>query len=236
MKFKRILLKLSGETMGGKAGSGLDSDTIKEYSKEIAKCAKNGFQIGIVVGGGNIFRGLKGVDAGFDRVKGDQMGMLATVINGLALAIFIKEEGVDAKVFTSVKMEPFAEYYTKEKAIEALQEGKVVIFTGGTGNPFFTTDSASALRACEIEADSILKGTKVDGVYDSDPAKNPNAKKYDTLSFSKAIADDLKVMDQTAFALCKENNIPIIVFDINSPANLSKILAGEKIGTFVSNS
>lgn len=234
MKFKRVLLKLSGESMGGAKGAGLDSQAIRQYAEEIAAAAKNGVQIGIVVGGGNIFRGMVGVKTGFDRVKGDQMGMLATVINGLALAMFIKEKWVNAEVFTSVAMEPFARHYAKEKAIEVLENGGVAIFTGGTGNPYFTTDSAAALRGCEIEADALLKGTRVDGVYDCDPEKNPNAKKYTTLSFSKALADDLKVMDQTAFALCKENNLPIVVFDVNTQGNLTKLLGGERIGTIVS--
>ncbi len=233
MKYRRILLKLSGETMGGGKGVGLDPQTIKLYAQEIAAVVKKGVQVGIVVGGGNIFRGLSGVEAGFDRVKGDQMGMLATVINGIGLAMFIKEAGANAEVFTAVKMEPFARYYTKESVIKTLNKGTVAIFTGGTGNPFFTTDSAAALRGCEIEADVLLKGTKVDGVYDSDPVKNPSAKKYDTLTFSKAIADNLKVMDQTAFAMCKDNSLPIIVFDIANPSNLSKILEGEKVGTIV---
>lgn len=235
MKFKRVLLKLSGETMGGAAGTGLDPQTIRAYSKVIAKAVKSGVEIGVVVGGGNIFRGLKGVQAGFDRVKGDQMGMLATVINGLALQMFLKEEGLKAEVFTSVKMEPFAKYYSKEKAVKVLEKGGVAIFTGGTGNPFFTTDSAASLRGCEIGADVILKGTKVDGVYDKDPAKHPDAVKYETLDFKTAITEDLKVMDQTAFAMCKDNNLPIIVFNMNTPENLSKVLEGEKMGTLVSN-
>lgn len=235
MKFKRVLLKLSGETMGGAAGTGLDPQTIRAYSKVIAEAVKKGVEIGVVVGGGNIFRGLKGVQAGFDRVKGDQMGMLATVINGLALQMFLKEQGLKAEVFTSVKMEPFAKYYSKERAVKVLENGGVAIFTGGTGNPFFTTDSAASLRGCEIGADVILKGTKVDGVYDKDPAKHPDAVKYDTLSFKVAIAEDLKVMDQTAFAMCKDNNLPIIVFNMSTPENLSKVLEGETLGTLVSN-
>ena len=235
MKYKRVLLKLSGETMGGETGTGLDPETIRSYSKVIAEGVRNGVQIGVVVGGGNIFRGIKGVQAGFDRVKGDQMGMLATVINGLALQIFLKEQGLKAEVFTSVKMEPFAKYYSKEKAVKVLEKGGVAIFTGGTGNPFFTTDSASSLRGCEIDADVILKGTKVDGVYDKDPAKYPDAKKYDILTFKEAIYQDLKVMDQTAFAMCKDNNLPIIVFNMNTPENLSKVLKGETLGTIVNN-
>lgn len=233
MKFKRVLLKLSGESMGGSKGAGFDSDAIRAYAEEIAKAVKDGTQIGIVVGGGNIFRGVTGTKTGLDRVKGDQMGMLATVINGMALAQFIKDKWVNAEVFTALPMEPVARYYSKEKAIEVLENGGVAIFTAGTGNPYFTTDSAAALRACEIEADALLKGTRVDGVYDSDPEKNPKAKKYDTLTFDKALADNLKVMDQTAFAMCKESDMPIIVFDINNHGNLTKLLEGEKIGTIV---
>ncbi len=233
MKFKRVLLKLSGEAMGNADGVGLNPNVLKSYAEEIAKAVKSGVQIAIVVGGGNIFRGVNGVKAGFDRVKGDQMGMLATVINSLGLAMFIKERWINAEVFTALPMEPFARYYAKERAMEVLEAGGVAIIAGGTGNPFFTTDSASALRACEIDADALLKGTKVDGVYDSDPKKNPNAKRYDTLTFTKAMADNLKVMDQTAFALCKENNVPIVVFDMTEPANLNRLLAGENVGTIV---
>ncbi len=235
MKYKRILLKLSGEAMGGADGQGLDSEVIKAYAIEIAKAVSSGVQIGIVVGGGNIFRGMNGVKEGFDRVKGDQMGMLATVINGKALAIFLCDCGVEAEVFTPNPMEPFARHFAKEKAIEILNKGGVAIFTGGTGNPFFTTDSAASLRACEIEADALLKGTKVDGVYTADPKKDPHATRYSTLSFDKALADNLKVMDQTAFTLCKENNVPIVVFDMTDPKNLNRLLAGEDVGTIVSN-
>ena len=235
MKFKRVLLKLSGETMGGNSGTGLDPQTIRSYSEVIAKAVAKGIEMGIVVGGGNIFRGLKGVKAGFDRVKGDQMGMLATVINGLALATFLREQGLKAEVFTAVRMEPFAKYYSKEKALKVLEKGGVAIFTAGTGNPFFTTDSAASLRGCEIGADVVLKGTKVDGVYDKDPMKYPDAKRYNTLSFKEAIEKELQVMDQTAFALCKDNNLPIIVFNMSTPENLSKVLDGEDMGTLVSN-
>lgn len=233
MKFKRILLKLSGESMGGPDGVGLDAKVLRSYADEIAKAVKSGIQVGIVVGGGNIFRGVAGTKAGFDRVKGDQMGMLATVINGLGLAMFIRDKWVNAEVFTALPMEPFARYYAKERAMEVLENGGVAIFTGGTGNPYFTTDSAASLRACEIEADALLKGTRVDGVYDSDPEKNPNAKKYSALTFSRALSENLKIMDQTAFAMCKENRIPIVVFDINTPGNLSRLLEGEDIGTVV---
>ena len=235
MKYNRVLLKLSGEAMGGADGQGLDSEVIKSYATEIAKAVKAGVQIGIVVGGGNIFRGMNGVKEGFDRVKGDQMGMLATVINGKALGIFIEDEGVKAEVFTPHPMEPFARHFNKDRVLEVLNAGGVAIFTGGTGNPFFTTDSAASLKACEIEADAVLKGTKVDGVYTADPKKDPTATRYDRLTFDKALADNLKVMDQTAFTMCKENDIPIEVFDMTDPANLLRLLSGENIGTVVSN-
>ena len=235
MKYNRVLLKLSGEAMGGADGQGLDSDVIKSYAVEIAKAVKAGCQIGIVVGGGNIFRGMSGVKEGFDRVKGDQMGMLATVINGKALGIFIEDQGVKAEVFTPHPMEPFARHFNKDRALEILKAGGVAIFTGGTGNPFFTTDSAASLKACEIEADALLKGTKVDGVYTADPKKDPAATRYDHLTFDKALADNLKVMDQTAFTMCRENDIPIEVFDMTNPENLNRLLAGENIGTVVDN-
>ena len=235
MKYNRVLLKLSGEAMGGADGQGLDSDVIKSYAVEIAKAVKAGCQIGIVVGGGNIFRGMSGVKEGFDRVKGDQMGMLATVINGKALGIFIEDQGVKAEVFTPHPMEPFARHFNKDRALEILSSGGVAIFTGGTGNPFFTTDSAASLKACEIEADALLKGTKVDGVYTADPKKDPAATRYDHLTFDKALSDNLKVMDQTAFTMCKENDIPIEVFDMTNPENLNRLLAGENIGTVVDN-
>lgn len=235
MKYNRVLLKLSGEAMGGADGQGLDSDVIKSYAVEIAKAVRAGVQIGIVVGGGNIFRGMSGVKEGFDRVKGDQMGMLATVINGKALGIFIEDQGVKAEVFTPHPMEPFARHFNKDRALEILKAGGVAIFTGGTGNPFFTTDSAASLKACEIEADALLKGTKVDGVYTADPKKDPTATRYDHLTFDKALADNLKVMDQTAFTMCKENDIPIEVFDMTNPENLNRLLAGENIGTVVDN-
>ncbi len=235
MKYNRVLLKLSGEAMGGADGQGLDSDVIKSYAVEIAKAVRAGVQVGIVVGGGNIFRGMSGVKEGFDRVKGDQMGMLATVINGKALGIFIEEQGIKAEVFTPHPMEPFARHFSKDRAMEVLRGGGVAIFTGGTGNPFFTTDSAASLKACEIDADALLKGTKVDGVYTADPKKDPTATRYERLTFDKALADNLKVMDQTAFTMCKENDIPIEVFDMTDPANLMRLLSGENVGTVVSN-
>ena len=231
--YKRVLLKISGESLGGHEGKGLDPESLRAFAHEVAQAAAAGLQIGIVNGGGNIFRGLSGAGKGFDRVDGDKMGMLATVINSLALSMFIKEEGVNAKVFTATPMEPFADYYMRDKAVACLEEGTVVLISGGTGNPFFPTDSGAALRALEIGADALLKGTRVDGVYTADPEKDPSAVKYDELTFDKAIADHLKVMDQTAFALCSEGNMPIIVFDMNEKGNLLRILDGEKVGTLV---
>lgn len=233
MEYKRVLLKLSGESLGGEKGVGLDTSVMAEYAKQIAQAVRAGMQIGIVIGGGNIFRGVTGVGEGFSRVKGDQMGMLATVINSIGLSMSIKSEGIEADVFTSTPMEPMARYYAKEKAVALMESGGVAIIAGGTGNPFFTTDSASALRACEIEADALLKGTRVDGVYTADPEKDPTATKYSTLTFDKALADNLRIMDQTAFALCKENNMPIIVFDMNKEGNLLALLSGESVGTVV---
>ena len=224
--YKRVLLKLSGESLGGHEGKGLDTASLQAYAEEIAAAAKAGLQIAIVNGGGNIFRGLQGVGKGFDRVDGDKMGMLATVINSLALSMFIKEQGVNSQVFTATPMEPVAKYYMME-------EGGVALIAGGTGNPFFTTDSGAALRALEIGADALLKGTRVDGVYTADPEKDPKAVKYDELTFDQAISGHLKVMDQTAFALCSEGNMPIIVFDMNCKGNLTRLLNGEKVGTLV---
>lgn len=233
MKYKRVLLKLSGESLGGPQGKGIEEAMLAQYAQEIAQVVRKGVQVAIVVGGGNIFRGLSGVGKGFDRVKGDQMGMLATVINSIGLSMAIKSAGVDARVFTSTPMNPIAEYYVRDNAVEAMCGGAVAIIAGGTGNPFFTTDSASALRACEIGADALLKGTRVDGVYTADPEKDPNAVKYDTLTFDKALSDGLKIMDSTAFALCKDNNMRIIVFDMNKPGNLERLIEGENIGTVV---
>ena len=235
MKYKRILLKLSGEALAGASGKGLDETCLASFSRQIAAVVKGGTQVAIVVGGGNIFRGLQGIGAGFERVRGDQMGMLATVINSIGLSLFIKSAGVPAEVFSSTRMEPMCKYYIRDEAVKFMEAGGVAIIGGGTGNPFFSTDSASALRACEIGADALLKGTKVDGVYDSDPVKNPSAKKYATLTFDKALADNLKVMDATAFTLCRENNIPIVVFNMNAEGTLEKIVAGEPLGTVVSN-
>ena len=234
IKYKRILLKLSGESLMGEKQYGIDEKRLGEYAQQIKEIHELGVQIGIVIGGGNIFRGLSGASKGFDRVKGDQMGMLATVINSLALSMALKSVGIDAELFTSTAMEPYARYYVRDKAVEFMQKGGVAIIAGGTGNPFFTTDSASALRAAEIGAEALLKGTRVDGVYNADPEKDPKAVKYSSLTFDKALADNLKIMDLTAFALCKENNVPIVVFDMNTPGNLLKIVKGEPIGTVVS--
>ncbi|MBO4760442.1 MAG: UMP kinase [Bacteroidales bacterium] len=231
--YKRVLLKLSGESLGGHEGKGLDTESLTAYAQEIAAAAKAGLQVAIVNGGGNIFRGLQGVGKGFDRVDGDKMGMLATVINSLALSMFIREQGVEAVVFTATPMEPVANYYMRDKAVEVLERGGVALIAGGTGNPFFTTDSGAALRALELKADALLKGTRVDGVYTADPEKDPTAVKYDELTFDEAIAKSLKVMDQTAYSLCREGNMPIIVFDMNSRGNLTKLLKGEKVGTLV---
>lgn len=234
MKYKKILLKLSGEALAGELSSGYEPVSIKNYCQQIIDISKFGVQIGIVVGGGNIFRGLKGIDKGVDRVSGDYMGMLATVMNGLSLAAFFKSLGQKAKVLTSTFMEPYAERYTKDRAVEYLNDAYIVIFAGGTSNPFFTTDSAASLRAVEIGADILLKGTNVDGVYNADPRTNPDALMYENVSFDEVIDKQLKVMDITAFTLCRENNMPIIVFNIHKNGNLQAIIKGEKIGTLVS--
>ena len=233
MKYRRILLKLSGESLQGEQKYGISMEQARVYAQQIKEAQELGTEIGIVIGGGNIFRGLQGAKKGFDRVKGDQMGMLATIINSLALQAVLNDEGVKCKVLTSIRMEPIGEYYSKDKALEYMREGYVVIIGGGTSNPYFSTDSASALRGIEIEADGFFKGTRVDGVYTADPEKDPTATKYEELSFDKAIEDRLKVMDQTAFALCREGNMPIIVFDMNQKGNLTKLVKGEKVGTLV---
>jgi uridylate kinase len=232
-KYNRVLLKLSGEALMGEQKYGIEPAILASYAEQIHEVAQTGLEIGIVIGGGNIFRGISGLSKGFDRVKGDYMGMLATVINGLALQSAIESAGTPARVMTAVRMEPFAEFYSKTSALDALGRKQVVIFSAGTGNPFFTTDTASALRAVEIEADVMLKGTRVDGVYTSDPEKNPDAIKFDEISFDTAIEKQLNIMDLTAFTLCKENKLPIIVFNMNSKGNLKKLISGEKIGTLV---
>lgn len=232
-KFNRVLLKLSGEALMGNDSYGINTGVLNSYAQQVKEICDMGVEVGIVIGGGNIFRGLSGVSKGFDRVKGDQMGMLATVINSIALQSAIESVGGKAKVFTATKMEPVGELYTKPKAIESLKNGFAAIIAGGTGNPFFTTDTASALRAVEIEADVLLKGTRVDGVYTADPEKDPKATKFETITFNEAYQKQLKVMDLTAFTMCSENSLPIIVFDMNTPGNLKKVVFGENIGTLV---
>lgn len=233
MDYKRVLLKLSGESLGGDKGVGIDEQRLADYASEIASVVRRGVQVAIVIGGGNIFRGLQGTGKGFDRVDGDKMGMLATVINSLGLAMALRSEGLDAKVFTATPMEPIARYYNRDAVTDFLSAGGVALLAGGTGNPFFTTDSGAALRALEILADVLLKGTRVDGVYTADPEKDPSAVKYDELSFGEAMGKGLKVMDMTAFALCREGNMPVIVFDMNAKGNLSEVVGGGKCGTYV---
>lgn len=232
-KYKRILLKLSGESLMGEQGYGIDTVRLGQYARQIAEIVAMGVEVGIVIGGGNIFRGLSGAAKGFDRVKGDQMGMLATVINSLALSSALEAIGQPAKVFTAISMFPIGEHYSKWRAIEALERNEVAIIAGGTGNPFFTTDTGSALRGIEVEADVMLKGTRVDGIYTADPEKDPTATKFSEITYDEVYTRGLKVMDLTATALCKENGLPIIVFDMDTPGNLGKVLAGEPIGTLV---
>ena len=232
-QYKRILLKLSGESLMGEKQYGIDEKRIAEYATQIKEIADMGIEIGIVIGGGNIFRGLSGTSKGVDRVKGDQMGMLATVINSLALSSALEKIGQKAQVFTAINMFPIGEYYSKWRAIEAMQNGTVAIISGGTGNPFFPTDTGSALRGIEIEAEVMLKGTRVDGIYTADPEKDPTAKKFDKISYDEIYTRGLKVMDLTATTLCKENHLPIIVFDMDTVGNLKKVLSGENIGTLV---
>lgn len=234
-KYKRILLKLSGESLMGSKQYGIDEVRLNEYAEQIKEIAEMGVQIGIVIGGGNIFRGLSGASKGFDRVKGDQMGMLATVINSLALSSALTVLGVKAKVLTAIRMEPIGEFYNKWRAIELLEQGYVVIMSGGTGNPFFTTDTGSSLRGIEIEADVMLKGTRVDGIYTADPEKDPAAVKFSDITYDEIYTRGLKVMDLTATTMCKENNLPIIVFNMDKNGNLKKVMDGEDIGTYVHN-
>ena len=233
MQFKLILLKLSGESLMGEIQYGIDDKRLQDYAAQIREAAVKGVEIGIVIGGGNIFRGLSGTDKGFDSVKGDQMGMLATVINSLALSSALTAAGQRNRLFTAVRMEPVGELYSKWKAIKAMEQGEIAIIAGGTGNPFFTTDTASALRGVEIEADAMFKGTRVDGVYTADPEKDPTATKFNTITFDEIYQRGLKVMDLTATTLCRENNLPIVVFDMDSYGNLNKLLDGEEIGTLV---
>ena len=234
MIYKRILLKLSGEALMGRRQYGIDPERLSEYAKDIKEAIGQGIQIAIVIGGGNIFRGVSGASNGMDRVQGDHMGMLATVINGLALQSALENEGVATRLQSAIKINEVAEPFIRRRAIRHLEKGRVVIFGGGTGNPYFTTDSAAVLRAIEIEADVILKGTRVDGIYSADPEKDSSASKYSSISFEDVLKKGLKVMDTTAFTLSQENELPIIVFDMNKKGNLNKIIVGEQIGTTVS--
>jgi len=235
MKYTRILLKLSGESLAGDDGQGISSSVLGEYALQVTEIARLGCEVAIVIGGGNIFRGLSGTENGIDRVKGDQMGMLATVINSLALESEIRKKGAKAKVFTAIRMEPVGELYSRDKVTDELSKGTICILSGGTGNPFFTTDTAAALRAVETGAEILLKGTRVDGVYTDDPEKNPDAIRFENLTFAEAIDRQLKVMDSTAFTMCRENNMPVIVIDMNGKGNLKKVVMGIKTGTLVSN-
>lgn len=234
-RFRRILLKLSGESLMGNQGYGIDADRLNDYACQIKEVHDMGVQISVVIGGGNIFRGLSGSQKGFDRVKGDQMGMCATVINSLALSSALDAIGVKNKVMTAIRMEPIGEYYNKWKAIEAMEEGKVCIFSAGTGSPYFTTDTGSSLRGIEIEADVMLKGTRVDGVYSADPEKKPSATKFSEITYKEVLERGLKVMDLTAICMCQDNNLPIYVFNMDVVGNLGKVIAGEEIGTLVHN-
>jgi uridylate kinase len=233
MKYNRILLKLSGESLMGKQSYGIAPEMLEQYAKDIKTVVEQGVEVAIVIGGGNIFRGLSGASKGMDRVQGDYMGMLATLINSMALQAELEKQGMKTELLGGLAIEPICKEMSRRRAIEAMQEGRVVIIGGGTGNPFFTTDTASTLRAIEIKADVILKGTRVDGVYTADPEKDPTATKYETLTFADALSKKLKIMDLTAFALCEENNLPIYVFDMNQPGNLLKVVKGEAIGTLV---
>ncbi|MBO2522677.1 MAG: UMP kinase [Bacteroidetes bacterium] len=233
MKYKRVLLKLSGEALMGNQQYGIDPQRLDDYAEEIAAAVKAGAQIAIVIGGGNIFRGLQGASKGMDRIQGDYMGMLATVINSMAIQSTLQAKGVKAALLSGLYIDRIADSMSSAKAIKLLEEGYVVVIGGGTGNPFFTTDTGSALRAVEVKADIILKGTRVDGIYTADPEKDPTAKKYDSITYEEAYQKNLKVMDLTAFTMCKENNMPMLVFDMNTKGNLTKVLNGEKIGTIV---
>src|ERR1035437_9817096 len=233
MKYKRILLKLSGESLMGKKQFGIDHERLSEYAEQIKEISEMGIEVAVVIGGGNIFRGIQAEKGGMDRVQGDYMGMLATVINSMALQSALERIGVHTRLMSAIKMEQICEPFIRRRAVRHLEKGRVVIFGAGTGNPYFTTDTAATLRAIEIEADVILKGTRVDGIYTSDPEKNKDAVKYDTISFTEVYEKGLSVMDMTAFTLCNENKLPIIVFDMNKPGNLRKIIDGEQVGTLV---
>lgn len=234
LQYKRVLLKLSGESLMGDKGFGIDATQLEHYSREIKQAVDLGVQVAIVIGGGNIFRGLNAEESGIERVQGDYMGMLATVINGMALQSALERQGLFTRLISAIEMKQIAEPYIRRRAIRHLEKGRIVIFSAGTGSPYFTTDSAAALRANEINADVILKGTRVNGIYTSDPEVNPEATKYDAISFSKVIDQDLSVMDMTAFTMCQENGLSIVVFNINQRNNLLKVVTGDKIGTLVS--
>jgi uridylate kinase len=233
MKYKRILLKLSGEALMGNQQFGIDNALLSQYASEVKNVVKEGAEVAIVIGGGNIFRGVQASEGGMDRVQGDYMGMLATMINSMALQAALEKIGVDTRLQSAIKMEQICEAFIRRRAVRHLEKGRVVIFGAGTGNPYFTTDTAATLRGIEIEADVILKGTRVDGIYTADPEKDKNATKFDTITFAEVYEKGLNVMDMTAFTLCKENKLPIIVFDMNKPGNLSKVVVGEKVGTLV---
>lgn len=233
MKYKRILLKLSGEALMGNKQFGIDHERLSQYAREIKEVSARGTQLAVVIGGGNIFRGIQASDGGMDRVQGDYMGMLATMINSMALQAALEKLGVETRLQSAIAMDQICEPFIRRKAVRHLEKGRVVIFGAGTGNPYFTTDTAATLRAIEIEAQVVLKGTRVDGIYTSDPEKNKDAKKYETIKFSEVFEKGLEVMDMTAFTLCNENKLPIIVFDMNKPGNLGKVLSGEKVGTLV---
>ena len=235
MKYKRILLKLSGEALMGDLQYGIDPNMLKQYSQQIKEVAELGCEVAIVIGGGNIFRGVQGVASGMDRVQGDYMGMLATVINSMALQGALEDAGVNTRLQTAIRMEQIAEPFIKRRATRHLEKGRVVIFGAGTGNPYFTTDTAAVLRAIETQADVILKGTRVDGIYTADPEKDPTAEKFETISYQEVYDKNLKVMDMTAFTLSEENNLPIIVFDMNTAGNLKKLILGDNVGTLVTN-
>ena len=233
MKYKRVLLKLSGEALMGEKQFGIDNNRIMQYAEEIKSISEMGIEVGIVIGGGNIFRGVQAERGGMDRTQGDYLGMLATMINSMALQAALESLGLQTRLQSAIEMNAIAEPYIKRKAVRHLEKGRIVIFGAGTGNPFFTTDSAASLRAIEIDAEVILKGTRVDGIYTADPEKDPTATKYSNLTFDEAYSKGLNVMDMTAFTLCKENNVPIIVFDMNTPGNLARVISGETIGTLV---
>lgn len=235
MKLKKVLLKLSGESLMGEKQFGIDPNKVAAYAKDIKEASELGVEIAIVIGGGNIFRGLQAKDGGVDRVSGDYMGMLATVINGIAIQNGLEKVGLVTRLVSAIEMKEISEPYIRRRAIRHLEKGRIVIFAAGTGNPYFTTDSAAALRASEINADAVLKGTRVDGIYTADPEKDPNAVKFSKISFAEVMQRKLQVMDMTAFTLCEENNLPIVVFDMDTPGNLQKLLSGNDIGTIVTN-